>query len=167
MGLQILLAMIIVPVSLGFTKPSKPINARLSYEQALSQPRRPYKFANVKELHEHIDVVARLYGLPSKLLKAVAKVESLDCKYRVNKHTHDFGCMQISKKTIRLYKWNFETVANNDRINVVAAAIILKDLKKITYKKLGSKWPCSYNVGHRNLPKACAAYLQKIALVSL
>lgn len=167
MGLQILLAMIIVPVSLGFSKPSEPINARQSYEQALSQERRPYKFGNKAELYAHIEHVAKLYNLPSKLLKQIVAVESANCRYRVNKVSNDYGCFQLNKLTIAGYKWNANTVTHNDRLNTVAAAVILSDMRIIALKTLGPKWPCSYNIGHRSLPKACAVYLHKLALVSL
>lgn len=160
----LLILILIVPLAISSAVPESEslpaIKARL--EAALKLPSRAYSFSSKSELHAHIKSVAALYNLPPKLLKRIVAVESANCKYRVNKRTKDFGCMQISEQTIKLYKWNFKTVSNNDKLNLVAAAIILKDFKKLTEKRLGKKWPCSYNIGFKKLPKICDNYLAKL-----
>ena len=96
----------------------------------------------------------------------IVAVESNYCKYRANYASMDFGCFQINKGTIKLHKWNFKTVTQNDMLNTHAAAIILRDFKKAFRKSEPDTFVCRYNTGYRNLPKTCAKYLQKLASVN-
>lgn len=165
----LLILILIVPLAISSAVPESEslpaIKARL--EAALKLPSRAYSFSSKSELHAHIKSVAALYNLPPKMLKRIVAVESANCKYRVNKRTKDFGCMQISEQTIKLYKWNFKTVSNNDKLNIVAAAILLSDLKKAFAQKEPQTWSCRFNIGWRKLPKTCSTYLHKLSLVSL
>lgn len=165
----IAILILIIPLAISSAVPASEslpaIKARL--EAALKLPSRAYSFSSKSELHAHIKAVAKLYNLPSRLLKRIVAVESANCKYRVNKRTKDFGCAQINHLTIKGYNWNADSVMHNDRLNIVAAAVVLSDLKKVFGSKEPNTWSCRYNIGWRKLPKACSAYLNKLSLVSL
>jgi hypothetical protein len=147
-------------------KPYSPISdmrAGNNLEQWLVRPAPAYKFKNKGELHRFITLVAKKQGLPADLLKRIVAVESSNCRSRVNTLTQDFGCMQLNATTIKLYKWNRDSVIKNDFINVYAASIILKDFKKNS----PADYACRYNIGYRHLPRTCAAYIAKLASITL
>lgn len=133
-----------------------------SLDKYMFGPAPRFKFKNIKQLHQHLTLVARRHALPVTLLKQIVAVESSNCKYRTNKITNDNGCFQINKTTQNLYGFS-DSVIDNDMLNAEAAAIILKDLKKLTIKRLREKWPCSYNIGTRNLMVNCDNYLAKLS----
>lgn len=122
----------------------------------------PYTFKNKKELTTYIKKVAKHYKLSSKLLLQIVAVESNYCRYRVNSKSQDFGCFQINRSTIKLHKWSFNAVVNNDMANTIAAAIILSDFKRAFAGREPATFACRYNIGYRNLTKACNAYLAKL-----
>lgn len=130
-----------------------------SLDKYMFGPAPRFKFKNIKQLHQHLTLVARRHALPVTLLKQIVAVESSNCRARVNALTNDFGCMQINATTIKLYGWNKRSVVHNDMLNLEAAARILVDFRKSFPKS----YSCRYNIGYQNLPQTCAAYNAKLA----
>ena len=119
------------------------------------------RFRSRQELLAFIDNVANKTHLPTRLLRAVIAVESSYCQFRFN--GQDYGCGQINIRTLQAMGWNVDTVHNNDKAGVWAAALVLRAFKRSHGRLETQTWPSQYNVGYRQLPAVQARYMRRLA----
>lgn len=97
-------------------------------------------------------------GIDASLLRAIAKVESNNGKYRYNAKTGDYGTFQINKRTIKAMRLDLHRVMTDDAYAADAAARLL-----LTYKaSKRPNWECMYNIGYQRLPRLCSVYMSKL-----
>lgn len=94
------------------------------------------------------------YGVDPLNVAAIILAESRGVASAHNKRTNDAGLMQISHKTATAYKFD-TTKLFNWYSNLEYGIIVLSDMRGYPL--------CTYNIGYRKLPKACARYEAKIA----
>jgi soluble lytic murein transglycosylase-like protein len=115
-------------------------------------------------LEGHILGAARVHKLRPCLIHAVLKLESNGKLDAVNRKTHDYGLMQINKKTAAAYGLTLARLTIDAKYNIEAGALVMADIRDDYEKREPLTWVCRYNVGYgplhgRRLVR-CARYLQ-------
>ena len=146
-------------------KQNLPSKAQL--EQYLHNNAPKLIFANKAQVKAYIAHISKMHNIKPETLERIVAIESQYCKFRFNKRTLDHGCAQINVRTAQAYKWNVDSIRQNDAVNLYAAAILLKDLKKAKKRKMGPKWVCTYNIGFQDLPKTCDKYYSKFIAANI
>ncbi len=148
MHYQLIMATLVMSGGLSLLMPFQAIACKTHNKQAIKQV---------------VAKAALKHNLPVELLEAIVAVESNWCTSAINRHTRDYGLMQINYKNFRHYKLTPETAVDLHK-NVEVGAKILATIKK----KFGHElhWYCRFNVGWA--PKAsnwtsCIKYAEKIA----
>jgi hypothetical protein len=107
---------------------------------------------------------ATKHGIEPSLVVAIANVESCFGKYKHNKHSHDFGLMQINRRNLASIGLSEHEALHNDSRNLHAALTMLQKLQRQGLRR-GVPWQCRYNIGNQTSNaalKACNSYLSKL-----
>ena len=110
-----------------------------------------------------IEQVSAEYALDPALLLSIAKTESSCRPGAINQKTHDYGLMQINRKTAAAYGYTPAQIMQI-KTNVRLSAKVLVYMRK----RFGTEkhWYCRYNVGTaKSAPMwaTCAKYAAKLA----
>lgn len=117
----------------------------------------------LQQFDSELKSAARKHNLPVNLLQAIAITESGGDHLAVNKRTHDYGLMQISRRNFAHLKLNIDTALDSSQ-NIEAASILLAELRQ----KFGheTNYYVRYNVGWRRSAlrsQAAKRYAAKLA----
>lgn len=127
------------------------------------QPHKLILFSGLSSQHQDlVYAAADRHGLPRRLLAAIAVVESGGRADAINRHTHDYGLMQINWKTAKAWGYRPEQMLD-PQLSVIVAAELLVKLRKAYGEQ--PRWICRYNLGTAHGVtrwKACGAYLKKL-----
>lgn len=129
-------------------------------QSAIERKLKAYEIKNATDISLAMAQASLKYKLDYNLLIKIMMVESRGDVRAYNKHTKDYGVMQINKNTAKAF--NIKNTCYFDaHCNIHAGAMILKDLQR--YKNYR---PCMYNLGPRALKgdrlKKCLAYEKKL-----
>lgn len=109
--------------------------------------------------------MSTIYNLDANLIQAIINVESSGCKYKVNKTTGDYGCMQINVYNIAALNLDKDRLVRDNKYAIRQGVKILNSFKRFQSKD-GSLWICRYNVGTGKLvgkrARNCVKYAQKV-----
>ena len=107
-------------------------------------------------LAAEILLVAQEYDVEAETVARIIIVESRGLERAYNKHTKDYGLMQLNANTMQLYGISMHC-AMNWKCNLHTGALILSHTKRV----------CQYNVGTGSLKgtrlKNCLRYERKLA----
>lgn len=114
------------------------------------------------------DRVAHARGVPSNLLRALARHESNfrpDAVGPLNaNNTRDYGLMQINEKTAAKYNVTPAQLLANPELSIDVAARTLVDMRHALGDRFSAyTWPMAYNVGPDLEPRAVGeSYASKV-----
>lgn len=154
----------LIPFSLvlimwGVAKPCEAVPKNKQFDQLKQIHEMLKKHSSKKavpavKLAPAIQRLSGLHGVNPLDVAAIILVESRGVAYAHNKRTGDTGLMQISPRTAAAYQFKASEL-KNWHSNLEYGIIILSDMRGYPV--------CTYNIGYRKLPKACARYEAKIA----
>lgn len=114
--------------------------------------------ATVKQL-------STIYNIDATLIQAIINVESSGCKFKVNKVSGDYGCMQINVHNIQALKLDKARLVRDNKYAIAQGVRILNSFKRFQSQD-GSLWICRYNVGTGKLTgkrfRNCIKYATKV-----
>lgn len=118
------------------------------------QKQKSTKAVPSKELAPAIQRLSIKYQVDPEVVAAIVMVESRGNPTAYNKASNDAGLMQINVHTAKKYRFDTSKLFNWN-FNLEYGIIILSDMR--------GRPICTYNIGYRKLPKACAIYNKRIA----
>jgi len=133
------LLIIIILVLIGFI-------ANSSEAKGLNVTKDTYKYQYGMVNVTYIYQTAAKYGIDPKLVLAIINVESSGCRFKVNKVSQDYGCMQVNIKNIKALKLDKHRLVSDDAYGIEQGIRILAGLRRFKHKE-PELWICRYNVG--------------------
>ena len=129
-----------------------------SHAKAPLKPKKDYKTVAFE--------IAKKYNVDPYLVLSIINVESTGCKYKVNKTSGDYGCMQVNQANIDKLGLDKHKLVHNDAYAIEAGVVILHKMKLRYADTEKLSWVCRYNVGTGKLrgrrAKLCTMYANKV-----